>query len=105
RDIGVDRITVEIDYPHSDTTWPRAPERLMSEFEGADLTDAEIDAMTHENAMRFFRYDPFGRRPREQCTVGALRAEAAGVDTEPVAKGRRVEAKPGVTISELSPTA
>ena len=34
RDIGVDRITVEIDYPHSDTTWPRAPERLMSELRG-----------------------------------------------------------------------
>ena len=105
RDIGVDRITVEIDYPHSDTTWPRAPEKLMSEFEAADLTDAEINAMTHENAMRFFRYDPFAHRPREKCTVGALRAEAVGVDVEPVARGRRFEAKPGVTISELSPTA
>ncbi|MGH9050224.1 MAG: amidohydrolase family protein, partial [Acidimicrobiia bacterium] len=105
RDIGVDRITVEIDYPHSDTTWPRAPEKLMGEFEAAALTDAEINAMTHENAMRFFRYDPFAHRPREQCTVAALRAEATGVDTEPVAKGRRVEARAGITISELSPTA
>ncbi|MGQ0802816.1 MAG: amidohydrolase family protein [Actinomycetota bacterium] len=105
RDIGVDRITVEIDYPHSDTTWPRAPERLMGEFEPAGLTDAEINAMTHENAMRFFHYDPFAHRPREKCTVGALRAEAVGVDVEPVARGRRFEARPGVTISELSPTA
>jgi hypothetical protein len=105
RDIGVDRITVEIDYPHSDTTWPRAPEKLMGEFEAAALTDAEINAMTHENAMRFFRYDPFAHRPRERCTVSALRAEATGVDTTPVAKGRRVESRPGVTISELSPTA
>ncbi len=32
--------------------------------------------MTHENAMRIFRYDPFAHRPKEQCTVGALRAEA-----------------------------
>ena len=31
--------------------------------------------------MRLFRYDPFAHRPREQATVGALRAEAAGVDT------------------------
>jgi len=30
--------------------------------------------------MRFFRYDPFSIRPRAQCTVGALRAEADGWD-------------------------
>ena len=34
--------------------------------------------MTHENAMRFFRFDPYSIRPREKCTVGALRAEAVG---------------------------
>src|SRR5207248_4492983 len=82
RDIGVDRITVEIDYPHSDTTWPRAPERLADDFAGTDLTDDEIDRMTHLNAMGFFSYDPFRHRPRERCTVGALRAEAVGVDVE-----------------------
>ena len=73
RDIGVDRITVEIDYPHSDANWPKAPETLMEEFSASDLTDAEINAMTHENAMRFFRYDPFAFRPRERshgrCTA------------------------------------
>jgi hypothetical protein len=31
--------------------------------------------------MRHFRYDPFALRPREQCTVAALRAEAPDVDT------------------------
>jgi hypothetical protein len=40
-----------------------------------------VDAITHENAMRHFRFDPFARRPKERCTVAALRAEAAGVDT------------------------
>ena len=72
RDIGVDRITVEVDYPHSDTNWPYAPERMMEEFDATDLTDAEINQMTHENAMGFFKYDPFATRPRERCTVGAL---------------------------------
>jgi predicted TIM-barrel fold metal-dependent hydrolase len=105
REIGVDRITVEIDYPHSDTSWPRAPEKLMSEFQEGGLTDGEIHKMTHENAMRFFRYDPFAHRPREQCTVGALRAEAVGVDTAPVARGRRFPERKGVKVSELSPTA
>jgi len=72
--IGVDRVTVEIDYPHSDTSWPTAPEQLMAEFDAAGLRDDEIDAMTHRNAMRDFQYDPFRIRPRERCTVGALRA-------------------------------
>ena len=83
RDIGVDRITVEVDYPHSDTNWPYAPERMMEEFDATDLTDAEINKITHENAMGFFQYDPFAIRPRERCTVGALRAEAIGWDVEP----------------------
>jgi predicted TIM-barrel fold metal-dependent hydrolase len=89
RRIGTDRITVEIDYPHSDTNWPRAPEKLMEEFNGSDLTDAEIDQITYENAMRFFQYDPFAHRPKERCTVGALRAEAIGVDTAPKSAANR----------------
>jgi predicted TIM-barrel fold metal-dependent hydrolase len=105
RRIGIDRITVEIDYPHSDTTWPRAPERLMEEFASSDLRDGEIDRITHLNAMRFFRYDPFAHHPRERCTVGALRAEAIGVDTTPVPRGRRFPQRQGIKISDLSPTA
>ena len=31
--------------------------------------------------MRHYQFDPFAIRPREQCTVGALRAEATDVDT------------------------
>jgi predicted TIM-barrel fold metal-dependent hydrolase len=107
RDIGVDRITVEIDYPHSDTTWPRAPERLHDEFTAANLADDEIDRMTHLNAMRFFTYDPIRHRPRERCTVGALRAEAVGVDVEPrpTAKRPKTEREGPVKITDLSPTA
>jgi hypothetical protein len=103
--IGVERVTVEIDYPHSDTTWPNAPERLMGEFAGTDLSDAEIDAITHQNAMRYFQYEPFSIRPREQCSVGALRAEAIGVDTKPVARGRRFPERHGITVNKLAPTA
>ena len=107
REIGVDRITVEIDYPHSDTTWPRAPERLMDEFEGSDLTDGEIDKITHLNAMEHFSYDPFAHRPRERCTVRALRAEAIGVDTSvrSTARHPREEREGPVKITDLTPTA
>ena len=31
--------------------------------------------------MRHYQFDPFAIRPREQCTVAALRAEATDVDT------------------------
>lgn len=76
--IGVENITWECDYPHSDTTWPEAPERLWKSLEG--VSDEDIDKMTHLNAMKHFSYDPFAQIPREQCTVGALRAQAKDVD-------------------------
>jgi predicted TIM-barrel fold metal-dependent hydrolase len=107
RDIGVDRITVEVDYPHSDTNWPHAPEQMMEEFDGTDLTDDEINKITYENAMGFFKYDPFATRPRERCTVGALRGEAIGWDVEPhPAVGRAPKERSGpVTLADFSPTA
>jgi len=105
REIGTDRICIETDYPHSDAIWPNAPERLMDAFEPTDLTDHEIDEITHLNAMKFFRFDPFSIRPREQCTVGALRAEAAGHDVSIQAKGRRVEHDSPMTLAGFSPTA
>jgi hypothetical protein len=74
---GIDNISWECDYPHSDSSWPYSPEALAKHFDG--VPDDEIDKMTHLNAMRRFRYDPFAVRPREECTVAALRAQADGV--------------------------
>ena len=71
--IGVDSITWECDYPHSDSTWPNSPETLAKQLDG--VPDDEVAKMTHENAMRIYQFDPFAHRPKEQCTVGALRAE------------------------------
>jgi predicted TIM-barrel fold metal-dependent hydrolase len=76
--VGLDTITWECDYPHSDSTWPNAPEVLARSFEG--VPDAEIDQITHLNAMRHFRYDPFAQREKDRCRVSALRAEAEHVD-------------------------
>jgi hypothetical protein len=47
------------------------------------VPDNEIDQITHLNAMRHFRFDPFAVRSREECTVGALRAQATDVDVTP----------------------
>jgi hypothetical protein len=50
-----------------------------------DVPKADVDAITHRNAMRHFRYDPFRHIPREEATVGALRAKAKHVDVAPKA--------------------
>jgi predicted TIM-barrel fold metal-dependent hydrolase len=80
-DIGMDIIAWECDYPHSDSIWPDAPETVMREMEGAGATDNEINKITWENSARHFRFDPFANTPREQATVGALRALSPDVDT------------------------
>lgn len=80
-EIGMDIIAWECDYPHSDSIWPDAPEFLINEFNGASLTDAEMNKITWENTARFFDLDPFSIIKKEQSSVGALRALATDVDT------------------------
>jgi predicted TIM-barrel fold metal-dependent hydrolase len=94
-EIGVDSITWESDYPHSDSVWPNAPEELEKSLDGLPADD--IAKITHLNAMRVFRYDPFAHIKREDATVKALRAQAAaaGVDTTFRPRSRVVEAKTG----------
>jgi predicted TIM-barrel fold metal-dependent hydrolase len=78
--IGVETIAWECDYPHSDSTWPRSPELVHEEFTAAGCSDADIEAMTWQNACRFFNFDPFVGTSRDACTVAALRARAGDVD-------------------------
>ena len=86
REIGIDMIAFEVDYPHSDCLWPDAPEVLLGELDAAGATDEEIDKISWQNACRFFNYDPFAVIPKEQATVGALRALAHDVDTSTVSR-------------------
>ena len=93
--IGENNISYECDYPHSDCLWPEAPERLYETIK--HLPDSQIDKITHENALRFFDYDAFGKLGgRENCTVGALRAMAANVDVTPQSFGGPAPLAPGV---------
>ena len=64
--IGIDNITWECDYPHSDSTWPEAPEKLWASLDG--VPDDDIHKMTWQNTTRHFQYDPFKHIPKEQCT-------------------------------------
>jgi len=85
--IGIDNIAWECDYPHTDTTWPRSPEFTWNEFQGAGVVDkAEIDKITYQNACRFFDWDPFKHTPKEEASVGALRALATDVDVTRMSK-------------------
>ena len=78
--IGIDIIAWECDYPHTDTTWPESPEFAWKEFQDAGCDAEEIDKITWQNACRFFGWDPFQHTPKEQASVGALRALADDVD-------------------------
>ncbi len=85
--IGVDNITLEVDYPHSDCLWPDYPEGLWRSIQSVPggIPDDEIDKITHQNVFREFQFEGMARAGgREKCTVAALRALAAGVSTEPV---------------------
>jgi predicted TIM-barrel fold metal-dependent hydrolase len=78
--IGIDSLSWECDYPHSDSNWPHDPEVLTAQFEQFDVPDDDIDKITHLNAMRWYSFDPFAHLPREASTVGALRAVAGDHD-------------------------
>ncbi len=84
--IGMDNIAWECDYPHTDTTWPESPEFAWKEFQEAGCRDDEIHKMTWENACRFFDWDPFRHTPKDQTSVGALRALAKDVDVTRMSK-------------------
>jgi predicted TIM-barrel fold metal-dependent hydrolase len=79
-EIGIDNICWECDYPHSDSLWPDAAEKLHADFAKHNVPDADINKITYENAMRWYQFDPFKHVPREQATVGALRASVPDHD-------------------------
>jgi predicted TIM-barrel fold metal-dependent hydrolase len=77
-ELNVDNVCWESDFPHSDGTWPNAPERAASLLES--LPSEVVDKITHQNAMRHFSFDPFAIRPKDRCTAAALRSESPDVD-------------------------
>lgn len=79
--LNMDNVCWECDYPHSDCVWPQSPEIIWDSVK--HLPKTIIDKVTHANAMREYSFDPFAILGRENCTVGALRAQAAHVDVKP----------------------
>ena len=102
--IGLDNIAWECDYPHSDSSWPHAPEELAAV--AADVPAAELDKITYQNAMRWYSFDPFASRPKERCTVGALRAEVSGHDVSIRSRDKgRFTRSVGVDLGKLAGSA
>jgi predicted TIM-barrel fold metal-dependent hydrolase len=101
--LNLDNITWECDYPHSDSTWPNSPEALMKSLH--DVPDADIEKITYKNAMRIFQYDPFSVIPKEQCTVGALRARSAGWDVSERSFGTKARGTLAANLAEQTSSA
>jgi predicted TIM-barrel fold metal-dependent hydrolase len=106
-DIGIDNIAWECDYPHSDSSWPNAPDELVEVARRYDVPRADLDKITHANAMTWFSYDPFAQIPKQQSTVRALRARAAGHDVavRSYDKGRFEHTGQGVDVATIAATA
>ena len=51
--IGIDQITFETDYPHTDSTWPDSVEHASRMLAG--LTPEEVKKVVRDNAIRLFR--------------------------------------------------
>jgi predicted TIM-barrel fold metal-dependent hydrolase len=100
--IGIDNIAWECDYPHSDSSWPHAPEELADVATG--VPDDEMEKITWRNACRWYSFDPLAHRARERCTVSALRSEAIGHDVSirPYDQGRFERTGAGVDLATIA---
>jgi predicted TIM-barrel fold metal-dependent hydrolase len=70
--IGIENIVTEVDYPHSDTTWPRTQAILDEDFSGMSHEEAEL--ITWRNAAALFRHavpEDVIVRPKISASAGA----------------------------------
>jgi hypothetical protein len=85
--------------------WPGAPEQLHEVLTEHNVPDEDINKMTHENAMRWYSFDPFTHISREQATVGALRKAAEGHDVSIKAQGHDKDARGGSSFADFAANA
>jgi predicted TIM-barrel fold metal-dependent hydrolase len=53
-EIGIDRITMEIDFPHSDSNWPNSRKRAAEAL--ANIPDDEVEMIVETNARRMLHF-------------------------------------------------
>jgi predicted TIM-barrel fold metal-dependent hydrolase len=99
--IGEDNVAYECDYPHSDTLWPKSPERLFETIK--HLPRRTIDKISHENTLKLYKFDAFGKMGgRENCTVGALREAGKSVNIDERSYGGPAPLAPGETVRTVT---
>jgi predicted TIM-barrel fold metal-dependent hydrolase len=54
--IGIDNVMMEVDYPHSDSTWPNCISTARAQLSG--LSDEDAYKLLRGNAERLFRFTP-----------------------------------------------
>jgi len=54
-DVGIDNVTFETDYPHSDSTWPDTKEIFTDMV--SDLDDEQVYKIARGNAIRMLSLD------------------------------------------------
>ena len=62
-EVGMEQITFEVDYPHSDSTFPHTLETAQQLAEDAGLDQHEVDLLFRGNAIRAYGLDRFGVKP------------------------------------------
>ncbi|MGO8872802.1 MAG: amidohydrolase family protein, partial [Acidimicrobiales bacterium] len=92
--IGIETICWELDYPHSDSSWPDAPEQLAEELAGC--SDDEVEMITWRNAANTFRLDTVERLGRDACMVKALRSRITNTDFSAPKVDRDRIGRPGI---------
>ncbi|TDT18252.1 putative TIM-barrel fold metal-dependent hydrolase [Ilumatobacter fluminis] len=54
--IGADRVMIEVDYPHPDSSWPHVQQTVSDQLDG--LPDETVENVTHRTAAHVYRCDP-----------------------------------------------
>lgn len=56
--VGEDNIMIEVDYPHSDTTWPHSLKLAHERLSAANLTDVQKYKVMRGNAEKLYQFTP-----------------------------------------------
>jgi hypothetical protein len=56
--IGVDRLLLEVDYPHSDSSWPNSRKRAQEVL--VSVSDSDARKIAEDNARQLFRFPRLG---------------------------------------------
>jgi hypothetical protein len=66
-EIGIDRIMLEVDYPHADSTWPHTQDVIADLVDG--MPQDEVDKLTFATAAALYRHPLPDSNHRAEGTI------------------------------------